>query len=199
MSDSSRSSKDPARSRRRAGDGDRDAVIDEHRTAASEGRIAVSELEQRIVLAHEARTMADLENLVDDLTDDSDVPTLNLRPSMGTLKQTGKWIVPQHIDASCGLFGIEIDFTEAICRHREVSVTASCGMGNIVMIVPRGWSVDVDGSSVNTAHIRNHATDPPDPQAPHLRVIGRAGSGRIRIRHPRRRLLLTLTRPKRSR
>ena len=78
-----------------------------------------------------------------------------------------------------------IDFTEAVCRHREITVDASCGMGKIVMVIPRGWSVNIDAASTNTGHIVNRANHPPDRDAPRLRVIGHAGSGKIRIRHPR--------------
>jgi hypothetical protein len=74
---------------------------------------------------------------------------------------------------------------EAVCRHREITVDASCGMGKIVMVIPRGWSVDIDAASTNTGHIVNRANHPPDRDAPRLRVIGHAGSGKIRIRHPR--------------
>jgi hypothetical protein len=81
---------------------------------------------------------------------------------------------------------IVIDFTEASCAHREVAIEASCGLGNIRLIVPRGWRVLIDGSSTNTSHIRNKAAAPPDPSAPTLTLIGHPRSGWISIRQPRR-------------
>lgn len=185
MSGSSSSS---GRSSVLATDAAREQVVEELRIAASNGQLGVAELEERIERTYRARTNGELEAEVDDLDTALDASPLILQPGMGKLKQTGRWTVPRHIDASCRIFSIEIDFTEATCPHREVTVSASCGAGNIVMIVPRGWAVEVDGSSVNTGHISNRATGPPKPAAPRLRVIGRAGSGRIRIRHPRRRI-----------
>lgn len=79
-----------------------------------------------------------------------------------------------------------IDFTSALCAHRDVTLEARCGMGTIKLIVPRGWTVRIDGSSTNTSHISNKADAPTDPAAPTLTLIGHPRSGHIRIRQPRR-------------
>jgi Domain of unknown function (DUF1707) len=51
----------------RASDGDRDDVAERLRTAAAEGRLLVTELEQRLEAAFRARTYGELDALVADL------------------------------------------------------------------------------------------------------------------------------------
>ncbi|MGH2877107.1 MAG: DUF1707 SHOCT-like domain-containing protein [Solirubrobacteraceae bacterium] len=51
----------------RASDADRDQIVERLRKAATEGRIAAEELEQRVSAALKARTYADLEATVADL------------------------------------------------------------------------------------------------------------------------------------
>jgi hypothetical protein len=80
---------------------------------------------------------------------------------------------------------VKVDFTEATCVHREVTVEASSGTGWITLIVPRGWAVRIDPASTNTANIRNKATGPEDPAAPTLNVIGHPKYGYVRIKQPR--------------
>jgi predicted membrane protein len=81
---------------------------------------------------------------------------------------------------------IEIDFTEAVCPHREVTVEAACGAGHIRLVVPAGWGVRVDGSSTNTGHIVNKATEVAEPGAPTVTVVGHPRSGLIKIKQRRR-------------
>ncbi|MGH2858408.1 MAG: DUF1707 SHOCT-like domain-containing protein [Solirubrobacteraceae bacterium] len=56
----------------RASDADRDQIVERLRQAATEGRIAAEELEQRVSAALKARTYADLEATVADLPRDRD-------------------------------------------------------------------------------------------------------------------------------
>ncbi|GAA2619937.1 cell wall-active antibiotics response protein [Streptomyces tubercidicus] len=90
----------------------------------------------------------------------TDAETLVLKPRLGSIEQSGRWTVPRRIVAECKMLHIVIDFTEATCAHRDVTVEASCGTGNIQLIVPQGWAVRIDGASTNTVHISNRATAP---------------------------------------
>lgn len=51
----------------RAGDGDRKAVADQLKTALDEGRLDLSEYDERLQKTYAAKTFADLEGLLDDL------------------------------------------------------------------------------------------------------------------------------------
>jgi len=118
----------------RAGDSDREAVAERLRVAAGEGRIELTELEDRLERAYRAKSYAELDELVADLPQgqfSSTGPTalqgpetlvLDTAETNINLKQNGRWIVPRRIVARCTRSLITIDFTEASCTHREVTV-----------------------------------------------------------------------------
>jgi hypothetical protein len=178
----------------RAGDAEREQVAEKLRVAAGDGRVDLAELEERLDRAYRAKTYSELDALLADLPDQrptgalaaSGSETMLLKTHGSTVKQNGRWTVPRKIVAECGVPNIVIDFTEASCAYLDVTVEASCGLGNIKLIVPRGWTVRIDGSSTNTSHISNKVDAPTDPAAPTLTLIGHPRSGYIRIRQPRR-------------
>jgi Domain of unknown function (DUF1707) len=160
----------------RAGDAEREQVAEKLRVAAGEGRIDLAELEERLDRAYRAKTYRELDALLADLPDKRptgalaapDAETMVLKTHGSNVKQNGRWTVPRKIVAECGVPSL------------------ICGLGNIKLIVPRGWTVRIDGSSTNTAHISNKADAPTDPAAPVLTIVGHPRSGYIRIRQPRR-------------
>lgn len=178
----------------RAGDAEREQAVEKLRVAAGDGRIDLAELEERLERAYRAKTYAELDALLADLPDKGPAAapaspgaeTMLLKTHGSNVKQNGRWTVPRRIVAECGVPSIIIDFTEATCAHREVTVEARCGLGNIKLIVPRGWTVRVDGSSTNTSRISNKADAPTDPSAPAITLIGHPRAGYIKIRQPRR-------------
>jgi len=178
----------------RAGDAEREQVAEKLRVAAGEGRVDLAELEERLERAYRAKTYSELDALLADLPDKRPTgalaaagpETMVLKTHGSTVKQNGRWTVPRRIVAECGVPNIIIDFTEASCAYLDVTVEASCRWGNIKLIVPRGWTVRIDGSSTNTSRISNKADAPTDPAAPTLTLIGHPRSGYIRIRQPRR-------------
>ncbi|MFB9675655.1 DUF1707 domain-containing protein [Streptosporangium vulgare] len=178
----------------RASHADRDVVIEQLRVAAGEGRITLEELEERIERTQVARTYDDLRALTADLPQGKGAlvapggggGVLELRTKHGQVQQKDYWVVPARIVASCTSGSVKIDFTEAVCSHREVLLEATCGMGNIVVIVPRGWTVWVDSLTTSMGTISNKATDPGHPDAPVLRVTGKVGMGSLKIKYPRK-------------
>ncbi|WP_440098728.1 DUF1707 SHOCT-like domain-containing protein [Streptosporangium sp. H16] len=180
--------------RLRASHADRDVVIEQLRVAAGDGRLTLEELEERIERTQAARTYDDLRALTADLprTDGTlAVPgdvgrVLELRTKSGQVHQKDYWVVPGRIVASCTSGNVKIDFTEAVCSHREVLLEATCGMGSILVIVPRGWTVWIESVTTNMGTISNKATDPGRPDAPVLRVTGKVGIGSLKIKYPRR-------------
>jgi len=58
--------------------------------------------------------------------------------------------------------------------------------GSVQLIVPRGWSVDIDDVYSEHGSVRNKA-GAPLPGMPRLRVTGRAKHGSVVVRHPVRR------------
>jgi len=178
----------------RAGDADREAVAERLRVAAGEGRIDLAELDERLDRAYRAKTYGELDVLVADLPEKrpsllhpgAEPETLVLKTTRQNIKQGGRWTVSQRITAETTTGLITIDFTEASCTHREVTVEAACGTGWIRLILPHGWGARIGPSSTNTAHISNKAAETADPSAPTVTVTGHPRSGYIKIRQHRR-------------
>jgi hypothetical protein len=182
--------RDPAA--QRAGDADRDAVAEMLRIAAGEGRIDLSELEERLGRLNRAKTFGELDLLVADLPQeppsltlsgaDAGPDTLVLRTTTANLRQAGHWVVPRLITAESTTGWITIDFTRAYCPHREVTVQVATKTGWIQLILPEGWAARVGPLKTYTGHISNKAADTPDPGAPTVIVTGDPVFGYIKIR-----------------
>ncbi|MEU8271150.1 DUF1707 domain-containing protein [Sphaerisporangium sp. NPDC049002] len=174
----------------RASDADRDAVAERLRIAAGDGRISLEELDERLDRTYRAKTYAELDELIADLPALTHVAAgeepLVLQTRSGHVQQVGPWIVPRFITADCAWGNIKIDFTQAGCRHQEVMLDAKCGAGNILVIVPRGWTVRLEKVTSGMGNIVNKANDTPVPGLPVLRVAGQVSMGTIKFKHPRR-------------
>jgi hypothetical protein len=166
----------------RAGDADRDAVAEILRVAATEGRIDLSELDERLGLAYGAKTYGELDALVADLPGGAERGTLALRTTTADIRQAGRWVVPKLITAESTTGWITIDFTQATCAHREVTVEVVTKTAWLELIVPWGWAARVGPLGTYTGHISNKAADTPDPGAPTVTVTGEPLFGYIRIR-----------------
>lgn len=69
------------RDRMRAGDSDREAVVERLRTALNEGRLELHEFDERVVEAYRAKTYADLDRLLTDLPGVAPVSRSQLAPT----------------------------------------------------------------------------------------------------------------------
>ncbi|WP_037569870.1 DUF1707 SHOCT-like domain-containing protein [Phaeacidiphilus oryzae] len=176
----------------RAAHADREAVAERLREAAGDGRLTMEEFEERLERALTAKTYGELEPLVADLPETATAPRrpedrpLVLRTGASNLRQDGYWRVPSRIDATVGMGNIRIDFTRADCPHREVVLKVKVGMGNIVVLVPRGWEVRSEGTVTGMGNVVNRVRERPDPGAPVLRLTGRVLMGNVKVRHPSR-------------
>jgi len=181
----------------RAADADREAVAERLRIAAGEGRIELWELDERLGRAYTAKTYGELATLVADLPAqppltsypgiEAEPETLVLRTTAPNIRQNGRWIVPPRITAESTTGWITIDFTQASCAHREVTVEVITRTGWIQLILPDGWAARVGPLSTYTGHISNRAAETADPGAPTVIVTGHPLFGYIKIRQRRRR------------
>ena len=173
---------------RRAADTDREIAAQKLRDATGEGLLDFAELETRLSAVYSAKTLVELEAITADLPALSvpEIGPLNLQTKNGAIKKRGYWRVPTHITAECTSGSIKLDFTESECPHREVTVEVSAKSGSVVLIVPKGWSVDLDRATVKSGSIVNRVRERPSAGAPVLHVSGNVLSGSIRARHPRR-------------
>ncbi|MBT3276235.1 MAG: DUF1707 domain-containing protein [Spirochaetales bacterium] len=172
----------------RVADADREVVVTQLQEAVADGRLDLSDLEERLDAVYSAKTRADLDVLTADLpvVQASNIPDLDFKTKAGSLRKKGYWQVPSLINAECSSGSIKLDFTEAECSHREVIIKVSVRSGSVVLVVPHGWAVDLNHASATSGSVKNKIRERPLPGAPMLRVSGTVTSGVIKARYPHR-------------
>ncbi|WP_433196969.1 DUF1707 domain-containing protein [Nocardia sp. CA-107356] len=170
----------------RVGDTDREVAARQLQLAVDEGQLDLLELDKRLVAVYSAQTTQELVAVTADLPVVAATrEPIELRTGSGARVKDGEWIVPAEIMAECSSGGIKIDFTRALCAHREVAVHVSVGSGTVVLIVPRGWRVDLDRVQAKSGAIKSKVTEASRPGSPLIRVDGEIGSGTVVAKYPR--------------
>ncbi|WP_406093877.1 DUF1707 domain-containing protein [Streptomyces sp. NBC_01013] len=179
---------EPSRSagRMRASDADREAVVEQLREAAAEGRIDLGELDERLGLALTAKTHAELAPLTDDLgpAEPGSGEPLTLRGGIHGAQRRGRWKVPPRIEAYGGLGGVLLDFTQAECRLRAIEVEVDAQMAGVVFVVPEGWKAETDALDLAFGGLKDKTSGERLPGTPVLRLTGTCGAGGVVVRHP---------------
>jgi len=152
----------------RISDADRERAARRLHEAMAEGRITLSELEDRLTAVYGARYEADLRPPLADLPAEATgapVPTtpagpaLVLKAGMSTIKRTGSWAVPARLRVQSGMGSVVLDFCDAENPHPVVDDLVP-GMGSVKSKVPSR----------------------PRPGSPHFVVHGRTTMGSVTIR-----------------
>lgn len=174
----------------RASHDDREAVVEQLRDAAAEGRIDLDELDSRLEQALKSRTHAELAVLTADLPKPQSPepqPPLVLKGGMhGVSRGPGRWEVPGHVIAHGGLAGAKIDFSRAECRLTEVTVEAYGEAAGVTIIIPDGWAADTSGMDPGIGGLKDKTTPDRLAGTPLIRLTGTGGMAGVVIRHPNR-------------
>jgi hypothetical protein len=107
----------------RASDADRDRVADVLCAAAGDGRLTAEEFGERLEAALSSRTLDELAVLTADLTGGpgrSGVATaqaedvMRINKHRGSVRCTGRWVVPQRLELQSSWCDVTLDFTNAV-------------------------------------------------------------------------------------
>jgi hypothetical protein len=171
----------------RASDAERDAVIDQLREAAAEGRLTMEELTDRIEIAAHAVMRSELERLTADLpapAANANLPVLDTRErAMGDVTRSGTWLVPQHSEFRSWTGNIKLDLRQATISSREIVIDAFTPFGNIDLLVPEGVAVEVRAEK-RMGSLKQQATAA-TPGAPRVILTGGTVFGTIKVRNKR--------------
>ncbi|OEJ36119.1 DUF1707 SHOCT-like domain-containing protein [Streptomyces subrutilus] len=175
----------------RASHDDREAVVEQLRDAAAEGRIDLDELDSRLEQALTSKTHAELAVLTADLprpTSAEGRPPLVLKGGMsGASRGPGRWEVPGRVIAHGGVGGVKVDFTRVECRLTEVAVEAYGETSGVTVVIPDGWAADTNGLDPGVGGLTDKTSPDRLPGTPLIRLTGAGGMGGVIIRHPNRR------------
>ncbi len=171
----------------------------------------MDEFEQRVDLAHRATSIAELDELLADLNPTTDeqasaslVPRTEappvhtavrdlsiashgwrakrVRAILSDIQRKGTWPVPKKMRVTAVLGSVGLDFREAQMGPGVTKLKVKSIGGEIKIIVPPHLRVECDGRAVLGAFDEMYQnTSEPNPDAPLLRITGRAILGTVEI------------------
>ncbi|MFG2717421.1 DUF1707 domain-containing protein [Streptomyces sp. NPDC048416] len=194
----------------RASDADRDRIADILRDALAEGRLDAVEHSERIDAVYRAKTVGELEPLVQDLpasgartrpvaapapreAAESQMPVdaENLVAIFSASTRKGRWRVGRRTNVF-SLFGsVDIDLTEALFEQRLTVINATAIFGNVDVRVPENLSLRGNGTGI-FGNFEVHTLEADDPEAPVVVVNGYSVFGNIEARPKRGKLIADL-------
>jgi hypothetical protein len=187
----------------RIGHRERDAVVAALQEAAGDGRLSMAELDDRLEAALQAKTYADLDPLVADLSVElpsgalssawpqaqrppsagySREDPLRLDGGTGTEKRGGVWTVPPFMLITQGLGSVKLNCLEATPAAQLIEIEVIGGAGSIVLVLPDGWAVDADRLSKSLGSKSVKVPREPAPGKPLLVIYGAVGLGSFKVR-----------------
>jgi class 3 adenylate cyclase len=174
----------------RASHEDRDRVVEVLRTAAGDGRLTADDLDQRLEAALTARTLADLEPLLADLTTATvaDVPDLaRIKCASGSAKRGKSWVVPRRLEIDVSSGSVQLDFRQAVIAVPDLRIHAQVASGSLKLITRPGILVDADDVTVSSGSVKVIPSPGPDAKVElRVKISGRVGSGSVSARPARR-------------
>jgi hypothetical protein len=184
---------------------DRERVAQFLHNSMAEGRLTVSELEERLDKVYSAKTYGDLEPITRDLpaghqptalavpaAQSAPIPT-NRVGGRGTsstaiavmagAERKGVWTLPPTFNAVAFMGGVELDLTDARFEDAETTIQAFAMMGAVEIYVPEDVTVQVNGSGFMGAFDNNvHDQMQPRPGVPHVKITGLAFWGAVEVK-----------------
>ena len=190
----------------RASDADRERIADVLRAAAADGRLSLTELDDRIEALYAAKTYGDLEPVVHDLPGEVALPSPSpgtvVRPAPATgspdriggvagsrqskavfsgVVRKGEWVVPSHYRVKAVFGGADFDLRDAMFESSEVVIDIRAVFGGVNIVVPEDVRVVVDGDGVFGA-FADETGRQPSKGSPTLRVTGKAVFGGVAVK-----------------
>jgi hypothetical protein len=166
----------------------RERVVESLSTGYANGAIEDDELERRLALVHAAQSPRELDALVTDL---ATVPTAALVPAQrmrimfGSIEKTGPWAVPAQLRARVVCGNLELDLRDARLGAGVTTIEVDVTMGNVEIVVPPGYHVDVAASSFLGA-VEERTEPVAGAPVQVIRVVGRVRLGHLEVSTLRR-------------
>lgn len=189
------------RSRLRISDADRHRVSELLRAAAGEGRLDISELDERLEATYAAKTYADLVPLTADLPFGAqqslpvasptamqpNVPATRYDTSasvMGSTSRRGVWEIGAAHNAVAVMGSVLIDLREVRFSSRETVIRAFACWGSVDVYVNAQTRVVVDGIGVMGSFEQSRDKVEPalGPDSPVVRITGLALMGAVTVK-----------------
>ncbi|MFY1638001.1 DUF1707 SHOCT-like domain-containing protein [Solwaraspora sp. WMMB335] len=182
----------PSRRELRMSDAEREAVVARLNVAVAQGRLTLSEFEERVDGVLRARTHGEVEPFVADLpaADPAVLPddVVELRGQAGQIRRSGRWSVPRRLVVHSKAGMVKLDLRHAVVDHRVVQIELAVQGGSTTVVLPPGATANIDGliTSAGTATTKVPSAPEPDSTTPHLVITGSTAAGSLVVRYERR-------------
>ncbi|RXJ74036.1 hypothetical protein CS022_05155 [Veronia nyctiphanis] len=100
---------------------------------------------------------------------------------MGGNERSGSWIVPKKINVATIMGGAELDFTDAIFKHKDVKISVFCLMGGVELKVPTSVNV-ITRTLCIMGGVENKVASTVDKHAPTITIDGFVGMGGLEVK-----------------
>ncbi|MGA8544228.1 MAG: DUF1707 domain-containing protein [Mycobacterium sp.] len=179
----------------RAGETDRIQVAQLLTDAAAQGRLQMSDYEDRLTRAYAAKTYDELDRLRSDLLGSSvspqrggacnPAPSMLLLAIMSAFERRGRWNVPEKLTTFALWGGGVIDLRYADFTSTEVEIHAYSIMGGQTILLPPEVNVEIKGHGV-MGGFEHSVAGQGTPGAPTVRIHGFALWGGVGIKRKNR-------------
>jgi hypothetical protein len=179
----------------RAAETDRIEVAQLLTDAAAQGKLQMSEYEDRLTKAYAAQTYEELDGLRSDLLGSSissrdagpakPAPSMLLLAIMSAFERRGRWNVPKKLTTFALWGGGVIDLRYADFTSTEVDIHATSIMGGQTILLPPEVNVEIKGRGV-MGGFEHHVLREGTPGAPTVRIHGFSLWGGVGIKRKNR-------------
>jgi hypothetical protein len=178
----------------RASSQERDATVQELQTAFADGRITELEFDERMTLALNARTQAELSQLVADLPNSSGLSSPSISTSalsqkngnalaiLSGFERKGHWVVPAHLNVVAMMGGCVLDLRQAELTSSQTVFNIMAFMGGVEIIVPPGIRVEMQGVPVMGGWSNRTRSENLPTNAPVVLIRGVAVMGGVDVK-----------------
>ena len=146
----------------RASDADRDRVLDVLRAAAGDGRLTADEFNERMEATLSSRTHGELAALTADLAGGPGRPgeaatqaedTIRIAQHGGSIRRTGRWVVPRRLELRSSWCDVMLDFTDAVITYNTLRIDMKVRGGSLILVTGPGTVLDADILKVRYTHV----------------------------------------------
>jgi hypothetical protein len=190
-----RGAKEPGTAIMRAAETDRIQVAQLLTDAAAQGRLQMSDYEDRLTRAYAAKTYDELDQLRSDLLGSSvnsqrggatkPAPSMLLLAIMSAFERRGRWNVPKKLTTFALWGGGVIDLRYADFTSTDVEINATSIMGGQTILLPPEVNVEIKGHGVMGGFDHN-VDGEGTPGAPTVRIRGFSLWGGVGVRRKNR-------------
>jgi hypothetical protein len=162
------------------------ALLQDH---YARNHLEVAEYERRVELAERATSDAALNALLSDLPaiatevapEARGRVTSTIGALLGATSRRGRWRVPSLVRVRAVMGSVELDLSDAEIASGETVIEVTAILGNVVVTVPEGLSVDMEGSAILGSFDQLVMGAASRRDTRRVRIIGRARLGSVDV------------------